>query len=76
MEKFSERFWGHVLGSDKPKIPTYKKYDEDNETVDGIKIVEKRTFEDKVCGVSVCIGVLENGNMAVLEFKVEKKAGR
>jgi hypothetical protein len=74
MEKFSDNFWGHVFGANKLKIPTYKKYDEENETVDGIKIVEKHTFEDKVCGMSICIGVLENGNRAVLKFKAEKEA--
>jgi hypothetical protein len=55
-------------------IPTYKKYDEENETVDGIKIVGKHTFEDKVCGMYICIGILDNGNRTVLKFKAENEA--
>jgi len=72
MGKLSERFRGNIFGADKVKIPTYKKYDEENETVDGVKIIEKHTVEDTVRGISICIGLLENGNRALLKFRSEK----
>jgi hypothetical protein len=74
MEEFAKQFWGSVLGLDTPKIQTYKKYDKETETVDGVKIVKKCAVEDTASGVSVCICALENGNMALLEFKAEKEA--
>lgn len=72
MEEFAKQFWGSVLGLDTPKILTYKKYDKETETVDGVKIVKKCTVEDSASGVSVCICALENGNMALLDFEHKK----
>jgi len=52
----------------------YKKYDEEDETVDGVKIIEKHTVEDTVRGMSICICLLEDGNRALLKFRSENEA--